>query len=100
WRVRRLDLKSGTITTFAGTGKPAGKIEPARGDGGPATRAVIVEARAVCVDGKGNSYICERKGNTIRKVDAKGVIATVAGTGQPGSGGDGGPALQATFKGP
>src|SRR5437764_470345 len=46
WRVRRLALKSGTITTFGGTGKPAGKIDPARGDGGPATRAVIVEARA------------------------------------------------------
>jgi streptogramin lyase len=103
WRIRRLDLKTGVITTFAGTGRPAGKKKINRkeiGDGGPAARAVAVGARAVCVDGRGNTYICEREGNAIRKVDSEGVITTVAGTGASGYGGDGGPAARATFKGP
>jgi hypothetical protein len=99
WRVRRLDLKTGVLTTFAGTGKPKGKVDRrAIGDGGPATRAVLVGARAVCVDGHGNTYVCEREGHALRKVDARGVITTVAGTGQRGA--DDGPAGRATFNGP
>jgi hypothetical protein len=101
WRVRRVDLKTGTISTFAGTGKPSGKIDRTQiGDGGPAAKAVIVGARAVCVDGQGNTYVCEREGHAVRKVDAKGVITTVAGTGEKGYGGDDGPAAKATFNGP
>jgi streptogramin lyase len=102
WRIRGLDLKTGIITTFAGTGRPKEKkIERAKiGDGGKATEAVIVGARAVCVDGRGNTYICEREGNAIRKVDAKGIITTIAGTGKPGYEGDGGDARTATFRGP
>ncbi|MBL8797729.1 MAG: hypothetical protein JNM56_27775 [Planctomycetia bacterium] len=97
WRIRRVDLKTGVITTFAGTGKVK---KEGKGDGGPADQAVIVGARAVCVDGAGNTYICEREGNAIRKVDAKGVISTIAGTGAGGYTGDGGPAVKATFRGP
>jgi hypothetical protein len=103
WRIRRLDLKTGTITTFVGTGRPAGKKKIDRdaiGDGGPAVRAVLVGARAVCVDGKGNTYVCEREGNAVRKIDAEGIITTVAGTGAPGYDGDGGLARKATFRGP
>jgi hypothetical protein len=101
WRIRRIDMKTGTITTFAGTGKPEDKVDrSAIGDGGPATKAVIVGARAVCVDGLGNTYICEREGNAIRKVDSKGIITTIAGTGAMGYDGDGGPAIKATFRGP
>jgi hypothetical protein len=103
WRIRRLDLKTGMITTFAGTGRLSGKKKidhTAIGDGGPAAKAVLVGARAVCVDGQGNTYICEREGNAIRKVGADGIIRTVAGTGASGYGGDGGPAVRATFKGP
>ena len=94
-RIRRLDLKSGVITTFAGTG--ARKRE---GDGGPAAQASLNGARAVCVDGKGNTYICEREGNAIRRVDARGIITAYAGTGTKGYTGDGGSALAATFNGP
>jgi sugar lactone lactonase YvrE len=101
WRIRRLDLETGIITTFAGTGRA--KTKPAldaKGDGGPADKAVIVGARAVCIDGKGNTYICEREGSSIRKVDAKGIITTISGDGSNGYGGDGGPAARATYKGP
>jgi len=101
WRIRRLDLKAGTISTFAGTGRPKDKVDRTKiGDDGPADKAVIVGARAVCVDGKGNTYICEREGNAIRKVDAKGTITTLAGTGDKGYTGDGGEAKKATFNGP
>jgi sugar lactone lactonase YvrE len=101
WRVRRVDLKTGIITTFAGKGKPA-QI-PARskiGDGGKAADAVIVGARGVCVDRQGNTYICEREGNAIRKVDESGTITTIAGTGRSGYSGDGADARLATFRGP
>lgn len=103
WRVRRVDLSTGIISTFAGTGRPKIKGRPERnkiGDGGPAKDAIIVGARAVCVDGKGNTYVCEREGSSIRKIDAKGIITTIAGTGERGYSGDGGPALSAVFDGP
>ncbi len=99
WRIRRLDLKTGTISTFAGTGRRKGRLaRKDLGDGGPAAQAILHGARAVCVDGKGNTYICEREGNAIRKVDARGVITTLAGTGQAGH--VDGPAARARFKGP
>ena len=96
-RIRRLDLDSGVITTFAGIGRLKNKD---RGDGGPANKAVITGARAVCVDAAGNVYVCEREGNSIRKIDSAGVITTIAGTGKSGDTGDGGDAKMATFKGP
>ena len=94
-RIRRLDLASGIITTFAGNGEKA-----RRGDGRHATEASILGARAVCMDGAGNTYIAEREGNGIRKVDANGMMSTLAGTGEFGYGGDGGPAFIATWGGP
>lgn len=105
WRIRRLDLSTGMISTFAGTGKVKitlkTKIDRAQcGDGGPADKAVIVGARAVCVDGKGNTYLCEREGSAVRKVDAKGIITTIAGTGERGYSGDKGDAAKAVFDGP
>jgi len=57
-------------------------------------------ARAVCMDSKGNTYICEREGNGVRKVDANGIMSTFAGTGERGYSGDGGPALAATWGAP
>lgn len=94
-RVRRLDLRTGIITTVAGNGE---KVRA--GDGQSATAASIFGARAVCMDQHGNTYICEREGNGIRKVDANGVMSTFAGTGERGYSGDGGPALRATWGAP
>lgn len=92
-RIRKVDLKSGRISTICGTGQRL-----FGGDGGPASRASLDGARAVAVDSAGNLYICEREGNRIRKIDARsGIIRTIAGTGQQGYSGDGGPALTATF---
>lgn len=95
-RIRKVDHRTRIITTVAGTGK-----REFTGDGGPASQAGIQGARGVAFNRDGAMYICEREGNRVRKVDAKtGVISTVAGTGQKGYSGDGGPALQATFNGP
>ncbi|MBI3326673.1 MAG: hypothetical protein HYZ81_08230 [Nitrospinae bacterium] len=94
-RIRRLDLRTGIITTFAGTGEKA-----RAGDGLAATAASILGARAVCMDSQGNTYICEREGNGIRKVDARGMMSTYAGTGERGYSGDGGSALAATWGAP
>jgi sugar lactone lactonase YvrE len=52
------------------------------------------------MDRRGNTYICEREGNGVRKVDASGIMSTVAGTGERGYSGDGGPALSATWGAP
>lgn len=105
WRIRRLDLQTGVINTFAGVGKKQVKLKTkidrtATGEGGPAAKAIVVGARAVCVDGKGNTYICEREGSAVRKVDSQGIITTIAGTGAWGYSGDGGDAKQAVFAGP
>ena len=101
WRIRRIDLPTGTITTFAGTGKPSDRARAhSSGDGGPAVKAVLAGARAVCVDAKGIVFVCEREGNVVRKVDLSGKITTVAGTGMKGYSGDGGSPLQATLNGP
>ena len=94
-RVRRLDLGSGIIATVAGNGE---KVRS--GDGGPALEASILGARAVCLDRRGNTYICEREGNGVRRVDSNGVMSTFAGTGESGYTGDGGPALTATWGAP
>lgn len=101
WRIRRVDLKTGVISTFAGTGRVAGKIDRTKiGDGGPASHAIVPGARAVCADHRGNVFICEREGHAIRKVTPDGMIATIAGTGKAGYSGDGGDARQASLNGP
>ncbi|MSU80281.1 MAG: hypothetical protein EXS16_19590 [Gemmataceae bacterium] len=103
WRIRRVDLATGLMSTFAGTGRAKVKARTKLDrpdDGGQASKAVIVGARAVCVDGKGNTYICEREGSAIRKVDTKGIITTISGTGEWAYHGDGGDAKTAIFAGP
>lgn len=95
-RVRRLDLKSGELTTVAGTGNKGYS-----GDGGPATKAELNEPYEVRFDRAGNLYFVEMQNHVVRAVDAKtGVIRTLAGTGKPGYAGDGGPAAKAAFRQP
>ncbi len=93
-RVRVVDLATGIITTFAGTGEARHD-----GDGGPAKRAGIFGARAVALAPDGALYILERQGSSLRRV-RNGIIETVAGTGARGYAGDGGDARQAVFNAP
>ena len=90
-RVRKVDA-TGTITTIAGT--------RFSGDGGPASQAQLRNPAAVAVDGAGNLYIADTNSHSVRKVDATGTITTVAGTGESGHSGDGGPAAEAQLNSP
>jgi streptogramin lyase len=95
-RVRVVNLSSGKIATFAGSGAAEHS-----GDGGLATRAGTFGARAVKVGADGTVYILERQGSSLRAVDPiTGIISTIAGTTARGYSGDGGPALQAVFDAP
>ncbi|MEJ2430700.1 MAG: NHL repeat-containing protein, partial [Deltaproteobacteria bacterium] len=90
-RIRKVDT-SGIITTVAGGGSPADLL----GDGGPATEAALRGPHGVAVDRSGNLYIADDFKGRIRKVDTRGIITTVAGTGISSDPlGDGGPATQA-----
>ena len=93
-RIRRVDA-SGIITTVAGTGRYGYS-----GDGGPAVAAELSNPQGVAVDGAGNLYIAETYNDRIRRVDLSGTIATIAGTGERGNSGDGGPAVQAQLAEP
>ncbi len=94
--IRRIDEKTGIISTVAGSGKKGYS-----GDGGPALEAKLNEPYEVRFDQAGNMYFVEMVNHIVRRVDAKtGKIETVAGTGKKGFSGDGGPATEATFAQP
>jgi sugar lactone lactonase YvrE len=94
-RVRAVDLSTGLVTTVAGNGE---KGIPK--DGEDARSQPLVDPRAIALDSSGNLYILERGGHALRVVNPAGRIRTVAGTGEAGFSGDGGPALAARFDGP
>jgi sugar lactone lactonase YvrE len=95
-RVRRVDAVTGIITTVAGDGNWGYS-----GDGGLATSASLAWPLGVAVDALGNLFIADSSNNRIRRVDATtGIITTVAGDGNSGFSGDGGPATSATLHWP
>jgi trimeric autotransporter adhesin len=81
-RIRKVD-PDGIISTYAGTGTPG-----YGGDGGQATAANLNEARSLAVFGGNALLIVDGNNNRIRKIDANGVISTIAGTGTAGYNGD------------
>ncbi|MDE0101013.1 MAG: hypothetical protein OXN89_01410 [Bryobacterales bacterium] len=93
-RVRRVD-PLGTITTVAGTGEWGYS-----GDGGPATQAHLASPRGLALDVAGNLYVADGYSHAVRRIDHMGTITTVAGTGERGYSGDGGPATQAHLASP
>ena len=80
--------ESGGLSRFAGNGTPGYS-----GNGGSATLADVGSPLGIAADRSGNVYILQRA--SVRKVTAAGIISTVAGTGENGESGDGGPATQA-----
>jgi DNA-binding beta-propeller fold protein YncE len=93
-RVRKIDPR-GRLTTVAGTGQKG-----YGGDGGPAKKARFNSMHSLAVAANGDVFLADTWNNRVRKIDAKtGTITTVAGTGQKGFGGDGGPATKARFGG-
>lgn len=94
-RIRRVDARTGRITTIAGVGLPR-----FGGDGGPSVAAGLNEPAALVVQGA-RLYVADQSNNRIRMVDLRtGVITTVAGTGTATFNGDGRPATEAALAGP
>ena len=92
-RIRKVDLSTGQIVTYAGTGNYG-----YNGDGIAATAADISQASALTIDSLSNLIILDKDNARIRKVDhATGLISTVMGTGAWGYSGNGGLATAATM---
>jgi len=94
-RVRVIDLGSGIITTFAGTGD-AGYA----GDHGPARQAQLNAPTDVAIGPDHSVYIADAHNNVIRRVRPDGTITTAAGNGTAGFAGDGGPPQKAELNDP
>ena len=93
-RVWKLDA-SGVVTVLAGTGK-----QGASEDGAPAAEAHLANPSGLVVDAAGRVYIADTGNHRVRRVDPDGTINTVAGTGDRGYSGDGGPATEAELSRP
>lgn len=95
-RIRRVNLESGTLSKFAGTGKKAKTPDGASISGTP-----LSGPRALDYDGKGSLYLALREGNAVFRMDLKAsTLHHLAGTGKNGYRGDGGPAAKADLAGP
>jgi DNA-binding beta-propeller fold protein YncE len=94
--VRKVEAKTGMISTFAGTGMPGFS-----GDGGPAARAQLRQPHSIAVDPSGKLLICDIGNHRIRQVDfATGMIDTYGGTGEQRPTPDGAPVKTAPLNGP
>lgn len=94
--VRRVDGKTGRISTVAGNGQPGFS-----GDRGPATDAKLNRPHSITLDNEGNIYICDIGNHRVRRVDAEtGIIMTFAGTGEQAKTPDGAPITGTPLNGP
>ncbi len=93
-RVRKVS-SSGTISTIAG-----GITSGFSGDGMRAVFSRLSAPRGIAVDSAGDIYVADTGNNRIREIAADGTINTIAGNGTAAFGGDGGPAVSASFKSP
>ncbi len=94
--IRRIELTTNKVTTFAGTGKPGATI-----DGAPITGSPLNGPRSIDFDQQGNLWLATREGNQVFKMDLKADrIYHMAGTGKSGFQGNGGQAKEAMLKGP
>jgi hypothetical protein len=93
-RVRKV-APDGTITTVAGDGTRGDG-----GDGGPATKAELVDPRGIAVLPNGGFLVADSGDNRVRQIAPDGTINTFAGTGTAGAAGDGGEATSAQLAGP
>jgi len=93
-RIRKF-VEDGKINTIAGTG-----YEGFAGDGDLAVEAKLNKPESLCVDAAGNIYVADTENSRIRKFVENGNINTIAGTGDQGYLGDGGPAVDAEIDRP
>lgn len=92
-KVRKI-TPDGIMQTIAGSGQR--DLLPSNiGDGGPAIRASLANVSSVAFDTSGAMYVSDAGNFRIRRITADGIVQTIAGNGQLGDSGDGGPALEA-----
>lgn len=76
--IRRVDKKTGRISTVAGKPEPGFS-----GDGGPAAQAQFRQPHSIAFDPQGRLVLCDIGNNRVRRIDLKtGMIETIAGTGE------------------
>jgi len=76
--VRKMDARTGIISTVAGAGKPG-----YGGDGGPATEALFKNPHSIALDDRGGLYVADIGNHRIRRIDLEtGVVESVAGDGR------------------
>lgn len=95
-RVRVVRLQDGVIAAFAGNG-----TDGWGGDGLPATASMLSAPSGLATGGDGAVVVTDVGLRRVLRIDAAGVVTTLAGTGAaPGWSGDGGPATAAVLLGP
>ncbi len=95
-RIRKIDMSTGKISTWSGTGE-----RTTAPDGSPIAGASLHGPRALAFGADGKCYLALREGNALLLLDPKAdTLKRVAGTGKKGFTGNGGPALEATLSGP
>ncbi|MEO8049070.1 MAG: hypothetical protein ABI833_01525 [Acidobacteriota bacterium] len=94
--IRKVDMKTGVISTVAGTGAPGFS-----GDGGPATKAQLRQPHSIFFDRDGTLLICDIGNQRIRRLHLdSGIIQTYAGTGEAAATPEGAPVHGTPLKGP
>jgi internalin A len=93
-RIRKVD-RAGIITTVAGNGQVGLPV-----DGVLGTKGSLGYPLGIIVDAQGNVLFADADHKRIRKIDANGIITTIAGTGENAATGDGGPATEAALADP
>jgi trimeric autotransporter adhesin len=95
-RIRKLDMKTGFVTTIGGTGNSG-----FGGDGGPAKLATWTNIWNLVLDDQDNIYLTDQGNYRVRKIDGKtGIVTTIAGNGVMGNSGKGGKATNASLTQP
>src|SRR5437868_1747317 len=87
--VATAPARADQLVLFAGGGQGADNV--------PAVQAALLQPFGIDFDASGNAYLVELKGGRVLRIDGKGVLTVVGGTGSTGNDGDGGPARKASF---
>ncbi len=94
--VRKVDTKSGVISTVVGTGKPGFS-----GDGGQAVAATMRQPHSLAFDAQGDLFVCDIGNHRVRQIEMQtGLIRTWSGTGEAKTAPDGSPISGSALHGP
>src|SRR6478735_514910 len=95
-RIRKVDLKTGAISTIAGTG-----VAGFSGDGGPATKATFNGVFGIALGPGGKLYVADLSNRRVRMITLKtGIISTIAGNGTDAVPSDGSLAAESPLQDP